>query len=236
MTTIAPYGSWVSPISADVLAKQSGRLGGCAVARGGAVYFTRADPSDGGRVSLWRRGGDADAVELTPGQYVRSAINEYGGGAWAVDTDGDGRPVVVYSSWPSNELRVIAAESDEVLAPGGDWRYGSLFLDAAAGFVLAVREDHHGSDEAINTVVRRRLDGPNDDGGQVLLSGADFYANPTARDGRLAWTQWNHPNMPWDSSTILVAPLDDSSHFEAVSSGCEESAVCPVWAPDGSLI
>ena len=47
--------------------------------------------------------------------------------------------------------------------------------------------------------------GPNADGGTVLCAGADFYATPElSAAGRLAWTEWNHPDMPWDASTVMV--------------------------------
>ena len=75
--------------------------------------------------------------------------------------------------------------------------------------MLAVREDHSGGGEPVNTIVALDLDGPNPDMGEVLCAGADFYSTPElSADGRLAWTQWNHPNMPWDSTTIMVGSLE----------------------------
>ena len=44
---------------------------------------------------------------------------------------------------------------------------------------------------------------------RVLASGRDFYSFPRlSPDGsRLAWTCWDHPNMPWDGTELWVAPL-----------------------------
>jgi hypothetical protein len=53
-----------------------------------------------------------------------------------------------------------------------------------------------------------------------LSSGRDFYQSPAmSGDGsRLAWVQWDHPNMPWDDTQLVVAdvaPNDTlSSHLK----------------------
>lgn len=43
----------------------------------------------------------------------------------------------------------------------------------------------------------------------VLVSGADFYSNPRlSQDGtKLAWVCWDHPNMPWDDTTLYIADV-----------------------------
>src|SRR5665648_151941 len=44
---------------------------------------------------------------------------------------------------------------------------------------------------------------------QKLASGADFYMQPVwSPDGTmLAWIEWDHPNMPWDGSRLVLAQL-----------------------------
>ena len=101
--------------------------------------------------------------------------------------------------------------------------------------MLAVREDHSGGGEPANTIVALDLDGPNLDGGAVLCAGADFYSTPElSASGRLAWTQWNHPNMPWDSTTIMVGSLSGTTVVgsQSVAGGPSESAVHPRWLGD----
>ena len=98
--------------------------------------------------------------------------------------------------------------------------------------MLAVREDHSSDAEPVNSIVALDLDGPNADGGTVLCAGADFYSTPElSASGRLAWTQWNHPNMPWDSTTIMVGSLSGRTveGSQSVAGGPSESAVQPRW-------
>ena len=85
--------------------------------------------------------------------------------------------------------------------------------------------------EPVNTLVALRLDGPNDDGGSVIAAGADFYATPElSRDGRLAWMEWRHPDMPWDACLVRVGRLSVSTSeavvddVRTVAGGSGESA------------
>jgi dipeptidyl aminopeptidase/acylaminoacyl peptidase len=76
--------------------------------------------------------------------------------------------------------------------------------------------------------------------GKVLFDGSDFVAYPrVSPDGRrIAWIAWNHPDMPWDTTTLYVANLTPGSGLSditAVASGTEESVVEPRWEADGTL-
>ncbi len=227
----APYGSWSSPISAaDLTAVTVGLSTG--IVSDGVRYWTQAHPEQGGRVTLWRE--DADGrVEVTPDAYLRTAVNEYGGGEWTVAAG-----ILVYSSWPDGSVQVLEpGRPARRLAPGDDLRYAALQLDPARRLVLAVREDHTAPGEPVTTIVALDLDSDNATGGRVLVAGADFYAHPTlSADGRLAWVEWDHPAMPWDSTRIEVAPLDDPTAARTVGGGAGVSALYPAWSPDGSLL
>jgi len=82
--------------------------------------------------------------------------------------------------------------------------------------------------------------GANGEGGRVLATGADFYAAPRlSPDGRqLAWTEWDHPNMPWDTTRLMLADVDEEGtllNARVVAGGDQESVVEPRWSPDGLL-
>src|SRR3954468_7469831 len=83
MPTLAPYGSWSSPIDAASVASSGRRLGAPVIAADGAVWWAEGRPEEGGRVVLMRRRRGGEPETVTPeGMYVRTRVHEYGGGAW----------------------------------------------------------------------------------------------------------------------------------------------------------
>ena len=227
----APYGSWSSPIAADDLTAATVGLA-YGLVEDGVRYWTQAHPEQGGRVSLWRE--DAGSrFELTPHSYLRSGVNEYGSGEWTVAGG-----ICVFSTWPDGSLQVLEpGRPQRQFAPGNGLRYGALFVDPRRRLVLAVREDHTRGGEPETTVVALALDDDNAAGGRVLARGADFYSHPVLSvDGRLAWVEWDHPDMPWDATRLVVAPLADPAARTVVAGGPGVSAIYPAWAPDGALV
>jgi dipeptidyl aminopeptidase/acylaminoacyl peptidase len=76
---------------------------------------------------------------------------------------------------------------------------------------------------------------------RVLVTGAQFFAFPTpSPDGtRLAWINWNHPNMPWDGTELRVGSVSGGTVSVAgatlVMGGPEESVLAPEWRDDATL-
>src|SRR6266481_4081792 len=83
-TTVAPFGAWKSPISADLLASA-----GVALAQieldGDDIYWLDSRPQEGGRSVVVRRTPDGQRHDVTPpGFNARTRVHEYGGGSYAV--------------------------------------------------------------------------------------------------------------------------------------------------------
>ena len=89
MTTIrtAPYGSWPSPITSELIVTDTVGLGQVEV-EGGDVWWAEARPAEQGRVVVVRRRADgAIADAFGPGWNARTRVHEYGGSSFAVDGD-----------------------------------------------------------------------------------------------------------------------------------------------------
>ena len=231
----APYGSWVSPIPISALVEGTVRVGAPDF-DGDDIYWLEGRPVDAGRQVVVRRRPDGSTSDVSPaGANVRSRVHEYGGGAYAVDGG-----VVVYSNWADGRVYRVSSGGGEAIAltPEGALRYADLTFDRGRRRVLAVREDHTGAGEAVNTIVAIPLDASGTI--EVLVDGPDFVSSPRpSPDGtRLAWTSWNHPNMPWDGTDLWQARLDDHGRptvVEHVAGNPSEWTSAPAWAPDGVL-
>ncbi len=236
MTTTAPYGSWRSPIDAAAVARAGRRLGAPAFAADGAVWWSEGRPSEGGRIALMRRAVGGEAEEVTPaGVNVRTRVHEYGGGSWTLAGDrvlyvdfGDQR---LYGLRPGEEPVALTAEPD----PPAALRYADFRLTPDGRTVVCVRE-RHGGGEVVNEIVAIGLEG-SDSEPAVLADGRDFYSFPRlSPDGtELAWTCWDHPNMPWDGTELWLAPLAEPGTARRIAGGEAESIFQPEWDAEGRL-
>ena len=203
-----PFGSWPSPLSPAAMTAATRTLDEVRV-DGPDTYWLESRPWEGGRVVLMRHVGASGAVEdvVGDGVNVRSRVHEYGGGAYAVRSG-----TVVVTTLPDLRVHVVSPEGSlQAISPEGEFRYGGLVL--GDGFVLAVREDHSAEGEPVNTLVRLDLATDNADGGRVLWQGSDFVSRAAlSPDGsQVAVVTWDHPNMPWDTTTLRRADLSDGT-------------------------
>jgi dipeptidyl aminopeptidase/acylaminoacyl peptidase len=236
---VAPYGSWKSPITSDLIVSATVGLGQVAL-DGADTYWIELRPSEGGRNCVVRRTPDGRLSDVTPqGFNARTRVHEYGGGDFAVREG-----AVYFSNFADQRVyrQRDAAAAPQALTPEGKFRYSDFVVDSARGLLYAVREDHtEEGREAVNAVVTLDADGSsNDGGGRVIVSGNDFYSSPRlSPDGaRLAWLTWSHPNMPWDGCELWVGELNDDGTLgesRRVAGGAEESIFQPEWSPSGAL-
>ena len=230
----APYGSWRSPITSDLIVAESIGLGEIRL-DGDDIYWTEMRPSEAGRNVVVRRTPDGRTTDVTPRPFnVRTLVHEYGGGAFTVSGG-----VVYFSNFADQRLyRQEPGGEPEPLTPESEMRYADGAIDRGRGRMVCVREDHTGDGEAVNTIVNIDLDGMGV--GAVLLSGNDFYSSPRlSPDGsRLAWLSWDHPHMPWDGNELWVAEIQADGTLggtEFVAGRADEAIFQPEWSPDGVL-
>jgi dipeptidyl aminopeptidase/acylaminoacyl peptidase len=233
---VAPYGSWKSPITSDLIVAGTVSLGQIAL-DGDEVYWVESRPAERGRNVVVRRVASGRTEDVTPPPFdVRSRAHEYGGGAFAVADS-----AVYFSNFADQRLyRQAPGSQPRPITPTLPLQFADGVVDRARRRLICVREDHRAAGhEAANALVGVALDG-DEQGGRVLVGGNDFYASPRlSPDGRrLAWLTWNHPNMPWDGSELWVGELDAEGGIgraERVAGGERESVFQPEWSPDGAL-
>ena len=234
----APYGSWKSPITSDLIV--SGTIGlGPVVIDGEDIYWIEMRPLEGGRNVLVRRTPDGQTADRTMHpNNIRTRAHEYGGGDFAVANG-----TIYFSNFADQRLYRQTPDSEpQPLTPaaqGGVVCYADSAIDQQRDRLICVREDNTtGSPEPVNTLISINLQDCQEV--RVLAGGADFYSSPRlSPDGtKLAWLSWNHPNMPWDGSELWVAELNadgELAQAQRVAGGVDESIFQPEWSPDGVL-
>ncbi|MBO0782948.1 MAG: S9 family peptidase [Ktedonobacteraceae bacterium] len=232
---VAPYGSWISSITTDLIVSDTIRLG-LLTLDGEDIYWIEGRPSEGGRNVIVQRKGDGTVIDITPAGFnARTRVHEYGGGDFTVHNG-----TVYFANFVDQRLyRQAPGSEPEPMTPAGQLRFADMVVDQPRGRLICVCEDHSDTGrEATNKLVGVPLEGDGDI--QILSEGYDFYASPRlSPDGkRLCWQSWNHPNMPWDGCELCVGELDDHglvSRATRVAGGLQESIFQPEWSPDGVL-
>ncbi|MBF2063481.1 MAG: S9 family peptidase [Calothrix sp. C42_A2020_038] len=232
---VAPYGSWKSPITTDLITGTIIGLGQIVI-DGDDIYWSELRPTEKGRNVIVRCAPDGNICDVTPdGFNVRTRVHEYGGGAYFV-IDG----VVYFSNFADQRLYCQNRNAEpHALTREVAMRYGDGILDAQRQRIICVCEDHTAeAREPINKLVAINLAGNLEP--ETLVSGNDFYTSPRlSPDGsQLAWLTWNHPKMPWDSAELWVGEIQSDgsiSHTRKIAGGTNESVCQPEWSTDGTL-
>ena len=224
-----PFGLWPSPLTPPQMASalrlddvQWDRDGRC------LVWLETRD----GRGTLWCAdvaSGDAPR-ELTPAELAVRGRVGYGGGEFTV-----GAGTVIFAEAASARLfrQSLSGGAPQPLTPA---------FGAAASPALAPDGRHllyvHTYEEVDCIAV---ADSAGHQWPQRLATGHDFYLWPCWHPNgtQIAYVAWDHPAMPWDSTTLYLADLDLSGPLptlkatRALAGGPATSIFQPTFAPDG---
>ncbi|GLT47022.1 hypothetical protein SLA2020_207440 [Shorea laevis] len=245
----APYGSWKSPISADVVSGASKRLGGTAVDAHGRLFWVESRPAESGRVVLVKEGekpGD-EPTDITPKEFgVRTLAQEYGGGAFSISGD-----TVIFSNYKDQRLYKQSIESQDSSPVPITPDYGGPVVSYADGvfdsrfdrFITVMEDRRESSTNATTTIAAVPLSDNTIQEPKILVSGNDFYAFPRldSKGERIAWLEWSHPNMPWDKSQLWVGYISENGDIykRICVAGSDptivESPTEPKWSSKGEL-
>jgi dipeptidyl aminopeptidase/acylaminoacyl peptidase len=230
---VAPYGSWRSPISPDMLAKASSVPSELTM-DGEDLYWLRLRPEEGGRYALVQKRKGSKIAEILPREFnVRTRVHEYGGGSYLVHEG-----TVFFSNF--RDQRVYRQKSDEKPEPVTmeGIRYSDYVMDTARNRLIGVAEDHTVAGQLpTNSIGGIELEGQRS---RTLVYGNDFYSTPRLdpSGSKLCWLTWNFPNMPWDGTELWVGEIDGDGSVvngRLIAGGKNESIFQPEWSPDGTL-
>ena len=218
-----PFGLWSSPITPAMLSQR--------------IRFEDVQWDGDGQTLLWLEGRSDRGVLVTrPAGEARRDISGdlsvragvgYGGGDFTIQNgklffvERNGR---IYRrslgyDQPTPLTPAFGACAAPALSPDGNW-------------LVYVYSD--GNTDLLGLVDAQGRNWP-----LQLVCGADFYMQPCwSPDGkRLAWVEWNHPNMPWDGTNLMLATLDGTpprvSETHAIAGNVDTAVQGPQFSPDG---
>ncbi len=239
---VAPYGTWRSPVSAELLAGAGISLSYLQT-HGDSVYWVEGRPLEQGRYVIVQRRADGTISDVTPPGYnARTMVHEYGGGIYLVD-----RQTVYFANFTDQRLYRQDIQDAGYGAPQPitpeppqprSLRYADGRVTPDGQQLICVRERHEADGMVINELVILPTDGAA--APTIIAEGYDFYAAPRINPAgtQVAWLSWNHPLLPWDGTELWVADLaaDGTLHQQRHVAGSADEAICqPEWAADGTL-
>jgi dipeptidyl aminopeptidase/acylaminoacyl peptidase len=238
---VGPYGTWESPITAEMVARAGTSLSGVWL-EDRVAWFLEGRPSEGGRVVVMRAEPGEEPVDVTPASFnVRTTAHEYGGGAFCVY-----RGTVFFSNYDDQRLyRQVPGKAPLPITAAVEekrHRYADGRVTADGSLWIGVRERHEGEgpESVVNELVAIPTDGSTEP--HVIAHGRDFYSAPRiSPDGtKLCFLSWDLPWMPWDGCELFVADFaPDGVLGEPIHIAGEdgrESIWQPEWSLEGDLV
>lgn len=231
---ISTYGTWESPVTADWVIRSGVGVGHPSFDQNG-LFWLESRPTEGGRSTVVRRLTNGEDIDCVPAPYnVRSRVHEYGGGSYTIANDR-----LYFVNFQDQQVYGVVMGAESVEAPiqitnALNARFADLHV--AGDKLVCVMEQHGDDREPTNSIVTIQL--ANGDINAVAI-GHDFYSYPQVSldQSQIIFTSWDHPNMPWNGTTLHVGDWNDGEvrNMRAVAGGDEESIFQPSFGPDGAI-
>ncbi|CAH1774644.1 unnamed protein product [Owenia fusiformis] len=232
------YGAWKSPITSEIVNDR--RIVFKEVVNDPTmpdrIYWSELRFKAGGRFIVCSKDkGNPNETCYTDSKHsARSIVNGYGGGALLVYNSTiyfvNYRDQKVYRQKVPNGKAEVLVNSSKIYHADGS-------ISPQLNRIFYVREDNSVR-PVITTISKVDLATGKE---TIIIEGADFYSSPrVSPDGKkIAWVEWNFPNMPWDNTSLYTAELSNSGSiventiFRVSADG--ESAIEPKWSPQNEL-
>ena len=217
-----PYGLWNGHIDPDLVANRARVSDLKWNSDGSGLVFTA-------RSTLFRKTDGKPLEAVQTGQGVYGSVG-YGGGD--LDVHGD---LTVFCSG-DNGLFAVRAGTDRAVPLTNDrFDRSTPVISPNGKYVAYVTTD--GDHDQIALLELSGYAWP-----RLWIKGADFYMQPEwSPDGtKFAWAEWDHPEMPWSGSRVMLADVDPETmelkNIRCVAGGRPDPASQPHFSPDGKKL
>lgn len=236
-----PFVAWEPAITPEAVFSDSIGLNEIQI-EGKSTYWLELRPAEKGRCVVVHRDDSGRIRDVTPSGFnVRTRVHEYGGGAYTVYkhdiyfVNFEDQRIYYYQPKDSpSETQPLTALTNE---DGSLGKYAALTVSPDGRKLLFVYEKEYKNKENGNFLAVLDLDAKGVSAPQIIAHGCDFYADPvfSPTGKEVAWVQWNHPNMPWDSTELMLGTFEDNA-MRDVKKVADGGAIClPRFDTEGRL-
>jgi len=229
MIQTKPCGSWRSPITSSMIVDQGIKLGQIIVDEED-IYWDEMRSDENGRCVIMRWGNGRCQDVLGAPYSARSSVYEYGGAPFTAY-----RGNVYFSNGVDQKLYVRSSLGKiNPITTTSKKQYAHPIYDPRRGVIYAIEEDLSLEQEPRHSLVKIG------DKIERIAEGEDFYSMPALhpKGTHLAFLSWNHPNMPWDGTTLWVGQINPQgtlSEIKRIAGSQNESIFQPMWSKEGVL-
>ena len=154
LADIAPYGSWKSPITTEMIIEGSIKFQEIHC-EGDNIYWLEGRPAEKGRSALVYYALDGKPVDLAPSISIRSRVHEYGGGAFNVS-----KGTIYFSNNVDQQLyRLGSLGQITPITQDGKKRFADSVITPDDKALICICEDHTSESSVVNSLMRIDLEG-----------------------------------------------------------------------------
>lgn len=183
-----------------------------------------------GQGCIFQHGGDEDPQNISGEYNVRGTVG-YGGGEFDV-----GKTMLVFAEKNGGLFKVDIQQQNAITQITPSWSStASPVISPDEQWVLYAYQQ--GETDGLAIVRMNGLTWP-----IQLVLGADFYMQPAWHPSgdMIAWSEWNHPHMPWEASCVKVGKLHGMQirlkEEDWIGGGAGAAASQPRFSPDGKWL
>lgn len=229
MPNVEPYGFWKSKISSEMVASHNVKLNFADI-ESDTIYYEEIRPNEKGRTAVVKQKIGQSAQDLLTEQYnARTKVHEYGGKSFFVKKN-----QVYFVNFNDQNIYVIKDDLKiSQVTNEENCRFADIVFAEKENSLYCVQEKHL-KNGVENSIVKIDLKSREK---TTVVKGFDFFASLTLSpdEKHLAFISWNHPNMPWDGSNLMVCDLSNKVPLKKVAGNEHESIFQPLYGPDNRL-
>jgi len=207
---IKPYHKWIPNITPEQVFEDMISFNDIKILND-YIYWSELRPAENGRVALVCQNDKGEVFDVLPADVnVRTRVHEYGGICWEV-----GKRNVFYVNFNDQRLYQKTLRTDESPVPltpeknkdGSLGKYAAPILTPDENLLVFVYEKEFTEKENENYIACLDITKNTIQEPTIIVEGKDFYFDPIiSPDGsQIAWIQYDHPNMPWNSTELVLA-------------------------------